>query len=730
MMSISLAGDVLAATVHPAVGPFAGGNVVVVTNAVPDIGDGNDITSVTVGGVAAPSITGQGANWVAFIAPPTALEGVRDVVIESTSVGITMLAGAYTYNPTGAIGGTTFDWSRWQEVVGLPEVRNYLMAGSVGGKLYVAGGRNNSSPNVSSKVYSYTGSGWMEEATMPRAMADSGYAVFNDSLYIVGGATTNNVWSTNLVYRFNGTSWSSAATLPAPRAIMGVSVVGTNLYSVGGAHPFTSQTNVYRFNGSTWAEVAGLPTNRRALAAATLGTNVYAIGGYDSTFRTNVYRFGGTTWTQVRGLPRPVAYFSAVALGGHIYTVGGATTGFQNITNVYRFDGTNWTEGVGLPATRFSLGLTVHDGAIYAIGGSTGEDTPQTNVYRYPGLAFDEGVHPTFGSSTGGFEVTITGSNLGDGADITNVTLCGVSAASIVSQSSTQVVIMAGASGFGALGDVRVFSTSYGETVKSDSFTYIGEQVITNFLPADSSDISEDATAGLSATASSGLPVAFSIASGPGVISGGTNLSFTGAGSVQVVASQAGNEIWNPAPPLTNTYTARGLPVVGPVTLWRATNQVLKVSDLMLMTNAVDPSSSALTVTWVSAVSTNDGSVSVSGRWITYVPPEGDDSTDYFLFRVVNAYGGADESRAEVIVFTPSNEGQTMNIAGVAPSTSNTQVRFVGIPGRLYDVQATTNLVSTPWTKIGEATIGAQGFVIFIDTNEPAGQFYRTARPQ
>ena len=52
---------------------------------------------------------------------------------------------------------------------------------------------------------------------------------------------------------------------------------------------------------------------------------------------------------------------------------------------------------------------------------------------------------------------------------------------------------------------------------------------------------------GLAATASSGLPVTFSVASGPGSIAGGTNLSFTGAGAVSVVASQAGDADWLPA---------------------------------------------------------------------------------------------------------------------------------------------------------------------------------------
>ncbi len=71
-------------------------------------------------------------------------------------------------------------------------------------------------------------------------------------------------------------------------------------------------------------------------------------------------------------------------------------------------------------------------------------------------------------------------------------------------------------------------------------FPAIGNQLTTNEV-------------GLSATASSGLAVSFSIVSGPGSLDG-TTLTFTGAGSVSVAASQAGDSTWNAAPDVTNTF--------------------------------------------------------------------------------------------------------------------------------------------------------------------------------
>ncbi len=62
-------------------------------------------------------------------------------------------------------------------------------------------------------------------------------------------------------------------------------------------------------------------------------------------------------------------------------------------------------------------------------------------------------------------------------------------------------------------------------------------------------------TVGLAATASSGLAVSFAVESGSATITGGTNLVFAGAGSVSIVASQAGDGNWNGAVPVTNTFT-------------------------------------------------------------------------------------------------------------------------------------------------------------------------------
>jgi uncharacterized repeat protein (TIGR01451 family) len=58
----------------------------------------------------------------------------------------------------------------------------------------------------------------------------------------------------------------------------------------------------------------------------------------------------------------------------------------------------------------------------------------------------------------------------------------------------------------------------------------------------------------VSATASSGLPVSFSVFSGPATISGNT-VTITGAGTVTIRASQGGDNNFNPAPPVDQSFT-------------------------------------------------------------------------------------------------------------------------------------------------------------------------------
>lgn len=80
-----------------------------------------------------------------------------------------------------------------------------------------------------------------------------------------------------------------------------------------------------------------------------------------------------------------------------------------------------------------------------------------------------------------------------------------------------------------------------------------GFQTLTFTPPADLFNLSTTPIL-LSATATSGLPVVYSIVSGPATISG-SNLTLTGTGTVVIRASQPGNASYLAAPPVDRTIT-------------------------------------------------------------------------------------------------------------------------------------------------------------------------------
>lgn len=109
-------------------------------------------------------------------------------------------------------------------------------------------------------------------------------------------------------------------------------------------------------------------------------------------------------------------------------------------------------------------------------------------------------------------------------------------------------------------GTVKVTASQAGNTNwnaaanVTNSFTVTKASQTINFPQI--ADQVATSTVSLSATAGSGLSVSFAVVgSGPGEISGGSTLTFTGAGSVGVIASQAGNAMWNAAPNVTNTLS-------------------------------------------------------------------------------------------------------------------------------------------------------------------------------
>ena len=261
--------------------------------------------------------------------------------------------------------------------------------------------------------------------------------------------------------------------------------------------------------GSTWTNISGnLPdVPVTSIAIDPNNANTYYIGTDIGVFRT---KDGGTTWESVQdGMPK-VAVF------------------------MLRYHA----------ATR-SLVAATHGRGMFRLDVSSEAGNPIPVVANIQ--------PPSAAVQSGAFTLTVNGSSFVAGASV----LWNGQSRPTTFNGSTQLLAQIPGSDLGAAGTVTITvlnpAPGGGTSTTSATFTVTkGSQTI-NFGPLGNKTL-QDPPFDVFATATSGLPVAFSVLSGPATISGST-VTITGAGTVTIRASQSGNQNFNAAPNVDQSFT-------------------------------------------------------------------------------------------------------------------------------------------------------------------------------
>lgn len=168
----------------------------------------------------------------------------------------------------------------------------------------------------------------------------------------------------------------------------------------------------------------------------------------------------------------------------------------------------------------------------------------------------------------------------------------------------------------------------------------------------------------LSATVSTGLPIVYSVAGGPATVNG-TLLTISGAGTISVRASQAGNTNYLPAPDVTVSFTVSA--------------------------NTAAPSSIALSKNWFydnAALNTEIGTLSATDP----------DVGDVISYSLVTGTGSTDNAKFSL-------SGNSLRKASTALNydtqrTAAIRIRVTDLAGQFYEQVFVLDLVDgTPWAK-------------------------------
>jgi subtilisin-like proprotein convertase family protein len=177
----------------------------------------------------------------------------------------------------------------------------------------------------------------------------------------------------------------------------------------------------------------------------------------------------------------------------------------------------------------------------------------------------------------------------------------------------------------------------------------------------------------------------------------------------------------------TVTVILNHAPVAANITLGAVENHPRSLLIEKIRAHDSDPDDDLLTVSAVSATSTNGGTITLGSTNVIYLSATNFVGTDMFTYTLSDGRGGF--ATGSVVVTVTSENDPSLNRIGSLTVTQNGVVlRFAGIPGYTYSVERTSDLAT--WIAIGNFTVPDNGIAVFTDSNAPAGQgFYRTSSP-
>eukprot|EP00698_Gefionella_okellyi_P005120 TRINITY_DN146_c0_g2_i1.p1 TRINITY_DN146_c0_g2~~TRINITY_DN146_c0_g2_i1.p1 ORF type:complete len:3536 (-),score=1053.92 TRINITY_DN146_c0_g2_i1:83-9331(-) len=452
-------------SVTPASGPLEGDDIITIVGT--NLGSGSDITYVSLAGVVVAQIMTQTATSVTVKSAATSSPMVSGaVVLNSTTFGSTTKSGQFSYNPLGQISTVS----------------------PVSGPL--AGGN----------LVTITGTGIGSGNDITTVLLDDVVAQIqptgqtNSQVVVLAGASpVAGIGNVTVVSTSIGTSSRSGLyTYNNLPQITSVSpddgpLAGGNLVEIFGAYLFTSIDNAaaitVKLAGVLATEVSTSGSGTSTVITVRAATSVTAVSGNVSVSAVSVGT--ATSASNVVYTYNPAGVITSVqptngqANGGTIVTIFGSHLGGNDITNVVigltpaslqsqAPDGSYVVVSTGVAASGQLFGTPL----IVSIGSpSFGNTASSTGLFTYNAASLVQSVTPTNGPLSGNNMVTVSGSSLGNGTDITSVTFGGISQP-ITSQTATSVVVTAAAVATAGSVAVMVKSENFGSSSGSVNYVF------------------------------------------------------------------------------------------------------------------------------------------------------------------------------------------------------------------------------------------------------------------
>jgi hypothetical protein len=220
----------------------------------------------------------------------------------------------------------------WSNGPALPKPRHHMGAASISGAMYVTGGSVKATkwkPESNLWLLRPDGKGWEVGPDMPEGRMGHQMVAIGSKLFVVGGrGETSNV----LIYDTLRKSWSTGAQMPVPRDHLAAAVVGDKIFAIGGRDDdLLARVDIYDTAQDAWSDGPALPQPMSAMATAALSDGIHVVGGEDpataggKVLDLHVVLSPETgEWLKAPRALLPVHGAAAVAYDGSLVIIGGA----------------------------------------------------------------------------------------------------------------------------------------------------------------------------------------------------------------------------------------------------------------------------------------------------------------------------------------------------------------------------------------------------------------------
>jgi hypothetical protein len=175
-------------------------------------------------------------------------------------------------------------------------------------------------------------------------------------------------------------------------------------------------------------------------------------------------------------------------------------------------------------------------------------------------------------------------------------------------------------------------------------------------------------------------------------------------------------------------FTPNHPPVATPFAIGRPFGNTFQISVAdLLAQSASDPDGDAVAL--VSVESTNETSVTISGGLILLNLTNNWDENLRFIVRDVRDYRPGDTIRMATNTISLTVTNVRGSAESIVLNSDGATVSFLGVPGFMYDMERTTDLLSNEWVVLSTTNCPPGGGWIFTDPNPPyPNGFYRARR--